>query len=53
MATLQEQLSSGTVDETVKLWFQDVTSDDQFIIPSRELYKRWFAKDEAFDKTCL
>ncbi|KAH8892166.1 DUF924-domain-containing protein [Thozetella sp. PMI_491] len=50
---LAQALSPAFLADIRKFWFRDLPNDDHFILPTPEAMKRWFGRDESFDKACL
>lgn len=50
MADLSSRLSPALFQELRSVWFAHC---DSLVCPAMGQLKQWFAKDDAFDATCL
>lgn len=47
------QLSPAQLRDVRHIWFEHLTSSEDFVLPGQEKNERWFVGSDAFDKTCV
>ena len=50
---LKQTLSPALLEQVRNVWFEHIESDDGLILPGQNDVKRWFVRDEDFDKVCV
>ena len=50
---LENALNPAFQESVRNLWFEHVKQDEDLIVPSMEIAKRWFQRDNDFDRVCM
>jgi hypothetical protein len=50
---LENAFNLATLESVRSLWFEHVKQDEDLIVPSMEIAKRWFQRDQDFDRVCM